>query len=270
MYSMHLQKLTTAIKVQGVSGWSHSFQNRYSPHLRSEMAFSRRDWTAALCWYPVSQDLQQTLSGTWLQSRIIFPSRLIRMWQVFSKLPVHARNLKPKDNSTVPVLSVCWACSPPHLSSCRRTHPGGFICPVLEMWKPLHILGKSRRLSAASPHPGSRKLQKMGVHYRVLQLLPAGLVLFFVHLAFFFNIYKMGAGISASLEKIRFIRAFLPCLRFYSPPFWKDSYRCHYSLSTKESHGFTGVSCSITLGRSGSGPCSRPGCNKLCGSLCFA
>lgn len=65
---------------------------------------------------------------------------------------------------------------------------------------------------------------------------------FFVHLSFFFNIYKMGAGISAPLKKIRFIRAFLPCLRFYSPPFWKDSYRCHYSLSTKERHSFTGVS----------------------------
>lgn len=169
MYPIHLQKLTTAIKVQGVSGWSHSFQNRYSPHLCSEMAFSRRDWTAALCWYPVSQDLQQTLSGTWLQSRTIFPSRLIRMWQVFSKLPVHAHNLKPKGQLHSPC-AVCWACSPPHLSSC------GFICPVLEMWKPLHILGKSRRLSAASPHPGSRTLQKMGMHYRFLQLPPAGLV----------------------------------------------------------------------------------------------
>lgn len=122
MHPIRLKNLTTAIKGQGVAGWSHSFQNRYSPHLCSEMSFSRRDWTAVLCWYPVSQDLRQTHSGTWLQSRITFPSSLVRMWQVFSKLAVHAHNLKSKGQLHSPC-AVCWACRPPHLSSCRRTHP---------------------------------------------------------------------------------------------------------------------------------------------------
>lgn len=211
MYSIRLQKLTTAIKVQGVAGWSHSFQNRYSPHLCSEVPFSRRDWTAALCWYPVSQDLQQTHSGTWLESRIIFPSRLVRIWQVFSKLPVHAQNLKSKGNSTAFGLFVEPAA---HLLYPAAGNPPKDDAPVLQMRKPLQTLGKSRRLSAASPHPGSRKLQKMGVHYGFLhQLPPAGL--FFVHLSFFY-IYKTGVGISASFKKIRFIRALFPCLRFYS------------------------------------------------------
>lgn len=121
MCSIHLQELTTAIKVQGVAGQSHSFQNRYSPRICSEMPFSRRNWTAVLCWYPVSQDLQQTHSGTWLQSRIIFPSRLVRIWQAFSKLPMHAHNLKSKGQLHGPC-SVCWAS--PHLFSCREPTQG--------------------------------------------------------------------------------------------------------------------------------------------------
>lgn len=115
------KSFTMAVNVQGVAGWSHSFWNRYSGHLCSETSFSRRHCTAVLCWYPVSQDLQQTHPGTWIQARITFPARLVRIWEVFSKLPVCACNLKSKAQLHSSC-TVCGACNPSHLSGCRRTH----------------------------------------------------------------------------------------------------------------------------------------------------
>lgn len=126
---------------------------------------------------------------------------------------------QPEIQRTTPQPLCCLLILQPTSSIQLQKNPPKDAAPVWEMWKPLQILGKSRRLSAASPHPGSRKLQKMGVEYGFLhQLPPAGL--FLVHLPFF-NIYKVGAGVSASLKKIRFLRALFPCLTFYSHPSMK-------------------------------------------------
>lgn len=188
------ESLTMAIKVQGVAGWSHTFQNRHSPRLCSEMSFSRRDWTAVLCWYPVSQDLQQTHPGTWIQARIAFPARLVRMLQVFSKLPVCACNLKSKAQLHSSC-AVCQACNPPYISGCRRTSQSS---KAPKLWKSLQISGKSRMWPAVSPHPDSRKLQRAGVHHGFLHQLPP-VLLFFVWLTHYFSAYKMGTGVFLSL-----------------------------------------------------------------------
>lgn len=60
----------------------------------------------------------------------------------------------------------------------------------------------------------------------------------------------------------------------FTHPLWKGSYRCYYSLSIEERALTSLQGCPVAslcaLGRSGSGPCSRPGCNKLWESVCFA
>lgn len=79
------KSLPTAVKVQRLAGRSHFhlLGAGNSPGTCPQSSFPRRDWTAALCWYPVSQDFQQTHSGTWIWARITFPARLVRIRQYF-------------------------------------------------------------------------------------------------------------------------------------------------------------------------------------------
>lgn len=60
------------------------------------------------------------------------------------------------------------------------------------LWKPLQVLGKSRRW-AASPRPSGGRLQRAGVHYGFLYQQ-----YFYYSLSFYFNVGKMGTGVPPS------------------------------------------------------------------------
>ena len=184
---------------------------------------------------------------------------------------MRACNLKSKAQLHSPY-AVCRACNPPYLSGCLRTHQR----MMLQYWSCASLYRswgnpECDQLLLLVPAVGNFKGQvcivvfSISFHQQCISSPLSPSISTFIKRKQKYLPLSKGAGL---------IMALFPCLKPYSFPPRKDSYRCHYSLSLKEGPctalQVCPVSSLFTLGRSESGPWSRPGCTEQCGYVCSA